>query len=201
MGQSNVSFSVDQSDYIEQLNILVSFAEATDTEVLQARAGEESLKARIDMIAGGASSTTTEVTNSRSGADNNVPGAPAANLAARLTAIVDWLLVRISERVAKSGLDAHLPAGGFRITGAADAAAASDYTTLQQVNALITAGGNPGDVPVTALSRGAAAAGEILIAGADNPAGFTVPDRHLLIGGATNPATVTPAVARFRYGG
>jgi hypothetical protein len=58
---------------------------------------------------------------------------------------------------------ANLTANGFKVTGAADATGATDYTTLQQVNALISGGGSPGDIAITALGVGTGTANQKIV--------------------------------------
>lgn len=68
----------------------------------------------------------------------------------------------LGDYVLAAGLAADLSAGGYKITGAADAVGSTDLTTLQQVSALISGGGSPGSIGITALGVGAAAALEAI---------------------------------------
>lgn len=147
--------------YWQKMNLLRNGSIGVGTEVKEARNGAATLKQRIDAVAAAAGGAGSEVVNARSATE--VDGAPADNLTLRIEQIYAAIVASIAERVAKAGLDADLSAGGFRITGAADAADASDYTTLQQVNALIGGGGSPGDIPVTSLNVGTLDDGELLI--------------------------------------
>lgn len=179
MADSTVNFFAEQKDYIAQLNTLVAFAELWATEVEAARNGESTLLDALLAIDTKADDVTSEVTAAREG---------EASLLANLTAI----RALIADRVAKAGLDANLPFGGFRGTGAADGVDPNDLTTLQQVNALILGGGNPGDIDITALAVGALAAGEILFNNAGSLDGFAVTQGSVLtlISGALANVTV-----------
>jgi len=145
MASSGVTFTFDDLDYIADLETLREFAEAFATEVEAARNGEASLDDYLGVLVA---------------ADNALAASIAANLA-ELTAARNGqasLNAFLALLVAKAGLTQDLLAGGFKITGAGDGVAAQDYATMANLSAQISAGGNPGDIPITSLNIGTATA-------------------------------------------
>lgn len=144
MASTGVTFSQGDTDYIANLETFRQFCEAFATELEAARNGDASLDEFLDAslatLAAGIATNLAELTAARNG---------EASLNAFLALLV-----------AKAGLTQDLPAGGFKITGAGDGVSAQDYATMANLSAQIAAGGNPGDIPVTALDVGTATAGQ-----------------------------------------
>jgi hypothetical protein len=93
------------------------------------------------------------------------------NLATRLTAI-------LSAAVLKTGLIQDLPAGGFKITGLADATNATDAVNRQTAIAIASGGGSPAEIAVTDLGVGTADSLQLIrvAAAGDYLEGYTFSD-------------------------
>lgn len=85
-----------------------------------------------------------------------------ATLAAYLTVMKTGLETLIGDRVAKSGLTADLPAGGYKITGLADATNATDAVNRQTAIAIAAGGGAVSEIPITELGIGSATAFQLI---------------------------------------
>lgn len=149
MAGSGVEFLQGDNDYIADLETLKAFAEAWATEVEVARNGAASLDAYLDAYASGNSNNLAILASGI--ADNLAELTAARNGEVSLAAFLALL-------VAKAGLTQDLPAAGFKITGAGDGVVAQDYATMANLAAQIAGGGNPGDIPITSLATGTAAA-------------------------------------------
>lgn len=64
----------------------------------------------------------------------------------------------LNQYVLKSGWTANFNAMNYRLTGLADALNPQDAVNLQTVQALISGGGSPSNIPITALGKGTATA-------------------------------------------
>lgn len=78
------------------------------------------------------------------------------------TAIRDEVASAIADMVVHAGMTKDLSAAGFKITSLANAVALTDAVNLQTAQAILSAGAQPGDVPVTSLNKGTANNGQTL---------------------------------------
>jgi len=162
MASSGVTFTFNDLGYIVALETLRIFAEAFATEVETARNGEASLDDYLGVLVAADNTLAANI------ATNLAELSAARNGEASLAAFLALL-------VAKAGLTQDLPAGGFKITGAGDGVAAQDYATMANLAAQISAGGNPGDIPITSLNIGTATARQLVRV---NSAGTAVEGFH-----------------------
>lgn len=85
------------------------------------------------------------------------------------------------EPVSKDGLDANLSAGNYRITDLAAPVDSTDAANKSYVNSLLTLGGDPADVAITDLDKGALGTNEVPANVGGSLTGATVAELEPLI--------------------
>ena len=81
----------------------------------------------------------------------------------------------INTKISYSGLTSDLSAGGYRIHSLGNAVAPGDAVNLSTAQALLSSGGTPSNIAITALNVGSLAPGQVPINFNGTIVGYTIP--------------------------